>query len=163
MRARGVGLLARSTVAAALATLLITTAGCSGWPPLQATACPSWVHFETPADAVEDSDAVFLGTVTGLDGTARYLEVGMSAWSVRVDEVLEGDAVSPGDSVRVVSTADPCSGTAVYDDGDPLDAEGEQLLIFVHELEGALYTLTPYQGVLPAPIDGTIPDAWPIA
>jgi hypothetical protein len=119
------------------------------------------VHFETPADAVEDSDAVFLGTVTAADGAAHSMEVEMSAWTVRVEEVLAGDEVATGETVRVVSMADPCSGEAVYETGDPLDAVGDSLLIFAYSTEGALWTLTPYQGVLPAPADGRIPEEWP--
>jgi hypothetical protein len=151
----------RRVAAAAVLALLPAASGCAALPGTKAIACPSWVHFETPADAVKDSDAVFIGTVAGPDGTARYMEVPMSAWTVDVDTVLAGDAVSEGDTVRVVSTADPCSGTAVYDGGDPLDAEGAELLIFVNDLGGTLYTLTPYQGVIEAPADGAIPPEWP--
>ncbi len=151
----------RRLAAAAVVALLPAASGCAVLPGTKTIACPSWVHFETPADAVADSDAVVIGSVAGPDGTARYMEVGMAAWTVEVDAVLAGDAVSDGDTVRVVSTADPCSGTAVYDDGDPLDAEGAQLLVFVNDIGGTLFTLTPYQGVLEVPPDGTIPTEWP--
>ncbi|MGN8551876.1 UNVERIFIED_CONTAM: hypothetical protein OHV15_04740 [Microbacterium sp. SLM126] len=161
MRARTIGRASRAVVAAALLSLLPAATACAALPGTTVVACPSWVHFEAPADAVTDSDAVFTGTVAGPDGTARYMEVGMSAWTVDVDTVLAGDAVSDGDTVRVVSTADPCSGTAVYDDGDPLDAEGAELLVFVNDIGGTLFTLTPYQGVLKAPADGKIPAEWP--
>ena len=147
-------------VSAAMTAAVVLTS-CSPWEPVEAIACPSWVHFETPADAVEESDAVFIGTVIEPVGTHRHMEVEMSAWSLRVDDVLSGDAVAAGDTVRVVSMADPCSGEAVYDDGDPLDTVGTQLLLFTNSYESARWTLTPYQGVLPAPADGQIPQEWP--
>lgn len=140
---------------------LALSACATPWEPVGAIACPSWVHFETPADAAKDSAAVFVGTVLAQDGTAPHMEVDMSAWTVKVDEVVGGDAVTAGDTVRVVSMADPCTGTAVYDDGDPLDAVGDRLLIFVHAYEGEFWTPTPYQGVLPVPADGEIPARWP--
>ena len=148
-----------TAVAVAIAAVSLTS--CASWGPVEAVACPSWVHFETPADAVEESDAVFVGTVLESAGTQHHMEVEMSAWTVRVDRVLAGDAVDEGESVRIVSMADPCSGEAVYDEGDPLDAVGEHRLLFTNSYEGERWTLTPYQGVLPAPADGEIPEEWP--
>ncbi|MFB8147185.1 hypothetical protein ACFC1W_10625 [Microbacterium sp. NPDC056003] len=151
----------RIFAASAVMTAAVALTSCAPWTVGEAVACPSWVDFETPADAAEESDAVFIGTIVGEDGTSHHMEVEMSAWSVDVDEVLTGDSVSPGERVRVVSMADPCSGEAVYEGGDPLDATGEQRLIFVYTSEDELLTLTPYQGVLPAPTDGEIPPEWP--
>ena len=151
----------RTVAASAVVCALAVLASCSSWGAGEAIACPSWVHFETPADAAEESDAVFIGTIVGEDGTHHHMEVEMSAWSVDVDEVLSGDAVTPGERVRVVSMADPCSGEAVYDGGDPLDAVGEQRLVFTNSYAGERWTLTPYQGVLAVPADGEIPLEWP--
>ena len=153
----------RGRIVAASAVMIasVALASCAPWGFGETVACPSWVHFETPADAVEESDAVFIGTVLESAGTQHHMEVEMSAWTVRVDTVLAGDAVDEGESVRVVSMADPCSGEAVYDDGDPLDAVSEQRLLFTNSYEGERWTLTPYQGVLPAPADGEIPEEWP--
>lgn len=129
----------------------------------RAEACVSWVGFDTPADAL-DAAAVAVRTEgpTPVVGTTDLFGVDARVHAVTVAEVLKGTGVGAGDEIEVASTPVTCTGGEVYPDSDPLDAAGA-LILLVHRAEsGDVWrTITPGQGVVPATVDGQLPDAWP--
>lgn len=120
--------------------------------------CADWVVFDTPADALADATSAVIGTVGEKDGTAGILGYTVNGWTVQVDEWVKG---SGGDTIRVLSSPVTCSEGSPYPTGDPFEAASGPQVIFLHDEDGALRTLTPYQGIVPVAPDGTVPDAWP--
>ena len=107
-------------------------------------------------------DAVGTTDLFGVDARVHVVTVDARVHVVTVAEVLKGTDVRVGDEVEVASTPVTCTGEDVYPDGDPLDAAGA-LIGLVHRAEsGDVWrTITPGQGVVPATVDGQLPDAWP--
>ena len=129
-------------------------AGCTS----SVAQCVDWVVFETPADAAADSDAVVLGTVAGSEGSTELYGQEVAVWTIEVSEWVQGGA---GDrSIDVVSVPRTCERGAPYPDGDPL-AGASELLLFLRADGERWQTITPTQGVLPAPVDGEVPAVWP--
>lgn len=125
--------------------------------------CVSWVWFDTPADALDDADvAVRTDGPLPATGTAELFGVDARVHAVTVTEVLKGTAVRVGDELEVASTPVTCTGGEDYPDGDPLDASGDLVLLLHRDDDADVWrTITPGQGVLPATVDGQVPDTWP--
>jgi hypothetical protein len=134
---RGVGV-------ALIALLTFTLSGCGD--RTASASCPSWAGFTTPQDKYDAAELVVATSSSTRDGTAPIFGVDAHSYDIAVDEVLKG---GPGsDTVRISSMPDPCSGTAEYPDGDPLDTS-DPLLIFATKQDGEWFTLTPFDGTLP--------------
>jgi hypothetical protein len=142
----------------------LTTSACAS---TQAAACADWGKFESPADAAADADAVVLGTVTGQGHDVAVMGGDAHTWTIKVSAWVRGH----GDSPIVVSPMpDHCAAEdPLYPGGDPLRPfadDGTPVMLFLNEgdaynLERRAYTtLTPYQGVIPAPADGQLPAEW---
>lgn len=112
----------------------------------ESVSCPSWAGFPTLQEKYDAADLVVVASSGTRNGTAPIFGVDAHAYEVRVDEVLKGDVAV--DSVRIASMPDPCSGTADYPDGDPLETSGP-LLVFATRQDGEWFTLTPFDGTLP--------------
>jgi hypothetical protein len=146
----------------ALVALASATTGCAVVGERFET-CVSWVTFDTPADALADAAlAVRTEGPTPVAGTAEVFGIDARVHTVTVAEVVTGAGVRAGDELEVISTPVTCTGGEVYPDGDPLDASGD-LVLLLHrdDATGAWRTITPGQGVVPATVDGQVPDAWP--
>ncbi|QAY59756.1 hypothetical protein ET475_06970 [Microbacterium protaetiae] len=140
---------------AVLALGLLT--GCSGAPFGTAGQCVDWVAFDTPADALEDASSAVVGTVGEKVGEANLFGYTVNAWSVQVDHWAKGSGEG---SIRVLSAPETCSAGSPYPGGDPFGAASGLQLILLHEENGAPRTITPWQGIVPAP-GGVVPEAWP--
>lgn len=127
-------------------------------PPLiQSEACVSWVHFETPADAAADSDAVVIGRVIDRTGSASVFGASADVWSVDVDEWVEGDGP---ERIEVISTPVTCEGSRTSP--DPLEeARGDRVAVFLTDDPAGWRTVTPLQGVVSVTPDGALPGDWP--
>ncbi len=152
MRRRRVGALAASALLAGSLT------GCAGGPFVTAGTCVDWVAFDTPADALADASSAVVGTVGAQQGTTDLYGYTVSVWTVHVERWVKGTG---GADIRVVSAPETCSEGSPYPSGDPLaDASGPQLIL-LHDENGALRTITPWQGIVPADAHGALPNAWP--
>jgi len=139
----------RMSLAALLAAATLT--GC-----VTSETCVSWVDFETPQDAYDDARLVVRGEVGAITGTRAVLGVQATVHAVTVVEVLKGD--DPGSTIEVASTPITCTGGELYPDGDPLDVTGDVILFLGDPPDTHGWRLiTPFDGVLPAPADGTLP------
>jgi hypothetical protein len=148
-----------STALAALSALGATAALSGCFPSEESAACADWAHYDSPADAAEDADAVAFGTVVDQAGTTELYGYVVHVWVVEVDEWLQGT----GDTtIEVVSTPRTCETGSPYPDGDPLDGAGDVLLLLTADGD-RWQSLTGFQGVVPAPADGRMPTAWPSA
>lgn len=108
-------------------------------------SCPSWASFTTPQDKYDAADLVVATSSSTRDGTTSIFGVDAHSYDIAVDEVLKGG--SGNETVRISSMPDPCSGTAEYPDGDPLDTS-DPLLTFATKQDGEWFTLTPFDGTL---------------
>lgn len=124
-----------------LALLASTLTGCGD----RTISCPSWAGFTTPQDKYDAADLVVVLSSSTRDGTAPVLGVDAHSYDIEIDEVLKGGPVDG--TVRISSMPDPCSGTAEYPDGDPLDTS-DPLLVFATQQDGEWFTLTPFDGTL---------------
>jgi len=119
------------------------------------SACIDWVYFETPADAAESVDAVVIGSVVDQAGRTSYDDMPATMWTVAVEDWQKG---SGPDELIVTSLPRSCGDTvdsmAEYQDTSPL-------VFFLQETESGWTAVTPFQGVVPAASDGTIPETWP--
>jgi hypothetical protein len=142
----------------------LTASACAS---TQAVACAGWVHFETPADAAADADAVVIGMVTAQGDDATVMGGDAHTWTVEVSAWVGGH----GDpSIAVTPMPDHCAAEGLpYPGGDPLRPfadDGTPVMLFLNEGDAynlgrrAYTTLTPYQGVIPAPADGQLPAEW---
>jgi hypothetical protein len=127
-----------------VALLVHTLSGC-GYGS-DSVSCPSWAGFPTTEEKYDAADLVVVASSSTRDGTSPIFGVDAHAYEVRVGEVLKGDV--NGGSVRISSMPDPCSGTAEYPDGDPLDTS-MPLLVFATQQGGEWFTLTPLDGTVP--------------
>ncbi|WP_159796570.1 hypothetical protein [Puerhibacterium puerhi] len=141
----------------------LTVAACAS---TQSAGCASWVDFKTPADAAADADAVVIGTVAGRGDDVRVMGGDAHTWTVEVADWVRGHGGSP---IVVTPMPDHCGEDPPYPGGDPLRPfadDGTPVMLFLREgdaydlEEGVYTTLTPYQGVIPAPVDGRIPEEW---
>lgn len=141
----------RMLAALAVAVLAVSAlSGCSS-----ATSCIDWVYFETPAEAAEWVDAVAIGTIVGQAGTTSYENMPASTWNVAVEEWQKG---SGPDDLVVTSLPRSCGDTA----DSMTEYQGvSPLVFFLQETESGWTAVTPFQGVIPAASDGTIPETWP--
>jgi hypothetical protein len=151
-------------VGALVGAASLTTSACAS---TQSAGCASWVDFQTPADAAADADAVVIGTVTGQGDDVTVMGGDAHAWTVEVSAWVGGHGDSP---IVVTPMPDHCAGEdPPYPGGDPLRpfaADGTPVMLFLRDGaadglgESAYTTLTPYQGVIPAPVDDQIPAEW---
>ncbi|MFP3712437.1 hypothetical protein [Puerhibacterium sp. TATVAM-FAB25] len=157
----------RRTLALVGVLVVAASSTASACAPTQAVACAGWVDLETPADAAADADAVVIGTITGQGDDVTVMGGDAHTWTVEVAAWVGGH----GDSPIVVSPMpDHCAGEdPPYPGGDPLRPfadDGTPVMLFLREGDAydlgatAYTTLTPYQGVIPAPADGRIPAEW---
>jgi hypothetical protein len=148
----------------AAAAVVLSVAVLSACAPVQTAACASWVDYETPAAMAGAADLVFVGEVTGLDGVTQNMGVDATARTIRIDELLVGDA-GGATEIRVLSRPDACSGTdTFYPEGDPLDVDGAAEF-FLFDDAGTWVSLTPLDGAVEVPASGELPwspDAEPL-
>jgi hypothetical protein len=118
-------------------------------------ACVSWVDFETPQDAFDDAELVVVGTALPTGDTRQVFGVPMPVYAVDVAETLKGDAP---DDLQVTPAPLTCMGGASeFPDGvDPL-ATDEVLVLFLHPDDSGWRLITPFDGALPLPEDGSLP------
>lgn len=127
-------------------------------------ACPEWIGFRTPAEAMAAADLVVRSTGPATPAGTAEMFGGARAnvYSVDVADVLRGDHDVTGDPVTVISTPDPCNPEDLYPGGDPLDAPGSLILFLDRDVGAeAWHTITPFDGVVPPADDGSVPDSWP--
>jgi hypothetical protein len=118
--------------------------------------CVSWVDYETAQDAFDDTALVVVGTAEPTGGTRNVFGTNVPVYAIDVAETLKGSAP---DNLEVTPTPLTCMGDGVSEfvDGvDPL-ATSDELILFLYDDEGSWRTITPYDGVLPLPGDGTLP------
>jgi len=132
-------------------------AGCAGGPFGAVGTCVDWVAYATPADALADVSHAVIGTVGGQDGTTGLYSYEVNAWTVHVDRWIKG---SGDDELRVLSAPETCSDGSPYPTGDPFAAASGPQLILLTDLDGTWTSVTPWQGIVPAP-DDAVPEAWP--
>ncbi|WP_146085359.1 hypothetical protein [Rathayibacter sp. AY1G1] len=137
----------RIRVAAALTTgaALLTAAGCA--PAVQTSGCPGWAYFGSAEARYEVAEAVITTASTRASGTQSVFSVAASAYMVTVDETEKGPFIA-GETIRVVSMPDACSGTDLYPDGDPMDTD-QPLRLYLRSGNGFWATLTPLEGAEP--------------
>jgi hypothetical protein len=121
----------------------------------EAEACISWIYLETPADAVEQSDAVVRARIIDEAGTRPYEVLTSTTFTVEVDEWIKGS----GESEIVVASLPRSCG----DTGDSMAdaAGGEPVVLFLRSTPEGWETLTPFQGVVAPGPDGGVPEEWP--
>lgn len=112
-----------------------TLAGCDsesrvqpvdGGRGLTSVACAARIELETPAERRDAADLVVDADVTKTDRTVEPQGI-YEVYEATVTDVTKGDAVTPGDTIQLISTSGQCetSGEPVeYPEGDPLAAEG---------------------------------------
>ena len=118
-------------------------------------SCIDWVFFDTPADAVDEANAVVRGHIVDQAGTTSYMDIPVTTWNVEVEEWLTGEG-----EAEIVVTSLPRSC------GDTTDAMAEaqsdgDLILFLRERPSGWEIITPWQGMIPATPDGSIPESWP--
>ena len=141
-------------LAAVLLGSILTS--CSVLAP-QVGVCVSWIDVSDPQTAYDESEAVVIGTLEATKETVSLYGIQAAVHELTISEVVKGD-VEQTPTIRVASTPVTCTGGDTYPEGDPLDVEGEQI-VFLNspEPDGAWQLLTPYNAVLPAKADGTLP------
>lgn len=127
------------------AALLAFLAGCT-----TETTCADWVTYESAQDAYDDAALVVIGTTSDPTGTVKVLGVDVPVHPVRVEKVLKGDAP---ESLTVAQTPMTCGADPVP---DPLAADGRVILMLANA-EGVWRPLTPFTGVLEAPVGDPLP------
>lgn len=139
-------------VAASLAFAAATLTGC-----VTSRSCVDWVQYATPQDAFDDAAAV---VVASSEPTATTVEVygsQLPVYDLSISEVLKGDVdLGP---LQVASTQFTCNGEGdEYPNGhDPLDVGGSLIIFLYRADDGRWRTITPTDGVLPLPADGSLP------
>lgn len=117
--------------------------------------CVSWIDWETPQEAYDDSRLVVVGTAEPTGASRNVLGVAMPVYAIDVAETLKGEAP---DDLTVTPAPLTCMGDASeFPDGvDPL-ATDDELVLFLHLDEGTWRLINPYDGALPVPADGMLP------
>jgi len=131
--------------AVALVIAPAALAGCAALGLGETHACASWVEYLTEDQMADDADVVAVVTDVTPDGTQEFMGFDANAYTVTVEDVVEGD-VEAGEQVRVVSTADTCAAQP-YGEGDPM-LTGSTLRLYLVEDGGLLRPLTPFAGVV---------------
>jgi hypothetical protein len=130
---------------AGLLVILLAT-GCSILPGSGAETCVDWVWFKTPQEQYDQSGLVLIGQSAAEVGETSIYGYRATTHLVDVERVLKGE---PADGpLRISSTPETCTGGDSYPHGDPLGTD-ERSIIFANQQDGAWFTLTPAQGVLP--------------
>ncbi|WP_277210249.1 hypothetical protein [Isoptericola croceus] len=159
MESRGRSVVAARSAAWVVASVLAAAAACTADDGSQ--VCFDWAVHDTPAQAAQDA-LVVRGAVTGAAGEGTAWGVRATRWDVAVEEVLAGEGVEAGQQVTVLSSPETCNGgRGPYPAGDPLDVDGEVIVILHDDAELGLRTVTPFDGVVAAGPDGGLPERWP--
>lgn len=142
----------------ALGVLVLTAASaCASYPGrgVEAEACVSWADLSDPRAAFEEADAVIIGRARASTNVTSMYGLDAAVHDVEVLQVFKGDL---GASVAVAATPETCTTGTPYPSGDPLDAD-DDLLLFLTQPAGRTpwSTVTPLDGVQPAPKDGPLP------
>lgn len=124
---------------------LLTDAGCA--PAVQTSGCPGWAYSGSAEARYEAAEAVITTLSPRASGTQEVFDVAASAYMVTVDETEKGSPIA-GETLRVASTPDSCSGTNLYPDGDPMDTN-QPLRLYLSSGNGFWATLTPLEGAEP--------------
>ena len=111
--------------------------------------CVSWVDYDTVQAAYDDSELVVMGTALPSTGTVTLFGMNVPQHEIAVDEVLKGDHTGP---LVVAAAPETCPGPGT----DRLNID-ETVILFLHNDGGTWRTITPYDGVVPLPADGTLP------
>lgn len=144
---RGRGFAAALVVAAGLGMLTAC---------VRMETCVSWHVYDDPQAAFDDTALVVAGTAEPTGATRNVFGTDVPVYAIDVDETIKGSAP---DRLEVTPTPLTCMGEGVSDfvDGvDPL-ATSDELILFLYDDAGSWRTITPYDGVLPLPEDGTLP------
>jgi hypothetical protein len=117
--------------------------------------CVSWVDWETPQEAYDDTRLVVVGTAEPTGETREVLGVAMPVYAIDVAETLKGETP---DDLTVTPAPLTCMGDASeFPDGvDPL-ATDEELILFLYPDERTWRLINPFDGALPVPDDGVLP------
>ena len=151
-------------MAAALVFAPMALSGCAGgvFPGVTSVGCASWAAPADPAQAMEESDVVVIGTVDEQAGTASAGGfTGLRVWRVDVSRTIVGDA---GATIEIASAPPGCT-DAPYRDGDDFAdaaASGDEVVVFGAFRENdVLMGLAPDHQLLRLDPDGAIPGTWP--
>ncbi|MET4051657.1 hypothetical protein ABID81_001001 [Frigoribacterium sp. PvP054] len=136
-------LMAPSTTALLVA---VGMTACASPPPV---ACASWPDYTTSAEMQEAATDVVVSSSVRSSGTEVMLGVDATVYDIRVAEVEKG-SVAPGTTIRVISTPDSC-GATFYPEGDQIDRQGPLRMYLIEDDDGTFQTLSPFDGVEPAP------------
>ena len=125
---------------------VVGVAGCA-----TASTCVSWVDYETPQAAYNDSTLVVTGTALPATGTVRIFGLDVPQHPVLVDDLLKGEYTEP---LLVAGAPQTCPGPGP----DQLDRDDTVILFLIRDTDaGTWRMITPYDGVVPLPADGTFP------
>ncbi|GAA1985999.1 hypothetical protein GCM10009718_24230 [Isoptericola halotolerans] len=142
---------------AAVAALTIAACGAGDGDE----TCFDWAVHDTPVQAAQDA-LVVRGAVVGAAGEGAAWGVRAARWDVAVDEVLAGEGVEAGQQVTVLSSPETCNGgRGPYPVGDPLDVDGEVVVLLHDDAELGFRTVTPFDGVVAVGPGGDLPARWP--
>lgn len=147
----------RRAAVAISAALLLPLSSCA-FPGTTAETCIDWVHFESPADAADEADAVAIGRIVNQTGTTDYLDMPATTWNVIVEDWVSGDHT---DAVITVTSlprgcGDSTDAIAEAADGDDL------VVLYLRDSDDGWQTLTPLQGTVALGPDGGVPSEWPM-
>jgi len=132
--------------------------GCTMAGPFESHTCVDWVWFDSPADAMEEADAVVAGHLVDQSGSTTMFGEAAPIWTVAVDEWIEGDG---DDEVEVVSTPATCEASPPPDPFLAMRDEDRVIVFLHHDPDVGWRALTPWQGVFSAGPDGGLPEVWP--
>ena len=137
-----------------LALLVLPLAGCAE----STSVCVDYVDFETPAATAAGVAVVVVGTVVGTAGQRTIYGEPAPVHRFAIESVLKGDVPGDATEIDVASVPQSCNGEerGPFPDGDPLDT-GERVELFLSEEGGAYRTITPWDGVEPAPAGKPLP------
>ena len=145
-------------VVGVLAMLSLTGCGVFGLGA-ESHTCVDWAWFESPADALEEADAVVAGHVVGPAGDTQLFGERAPIWTVAVDEWITGDGP---DELDVVSVPATCEATPPADPFAAVQDE-DRVIVFLHDDPDVGWrAITPWQGIVPAGADGGVPEVWPV-
>ena len=111
--------------------------------------CVSWVDYETVQAAYDDSALVVSGTALPSTGTVNIFGLNVPLHEIDVDEVLKGEVAG---TLLVAGAPQTCPGPGP----DLLERDDAIILFLIHDA-GTWRIITPYDGVVPMPADGTLP------
>ncbi|GAA5195657.1 hypothetical protein GCM10025773_01970 [Microbacterium jejuense] len=144
-------------VVGVLAVLSLTGCGAFGLG-VRSQTCVDWVSFDSPADAVEEADAVVAGRLVGQSGSATLYGEAAPIWTIDVDKWIKGDG---DDQLRVVSTPATCEASPPPDPFLAVEDEDRVIVILHDDPDVGWRSITPWQGIVVAGPDGGVPEVWP--